>query len=136
MNLDDGTDLTISLVRSPDGRPTLAYGTLVAPDGTARHLPASAFEVTVLGSWTSPRSGARYPSGWRIEVPDEALVVELRPTVTDQELDTRATTGVVYWEGSQLVRASRAGRPLSGLAYVELTGYATGELRGDGASGG
>jgi predicted secreted hydrolase len=135
VNLDDGTDLTISLVRSPDGRPTLAYGTLVAPDGTARHLPASAFGVTVLGSWTSPRSGARYPAGWRIEVPAEALVVELRPTVADQELDTRATTGVVYWEGSQLVRASRAGRPLSGLAYVELTGYATGELRGGGVSG-
>jgi hypothetical protein len=44
--------------------------------------------------------------------------------VADQELDTRATTGVVYWEGSQVVRAERAGEPLGGEAYVELTGYA------------
>ena len=50
--------------------------------------------------------------------------VALKPTVAAQELDTRATTGVIYWEGSQVVRASRAGKPLGGQAYVELTGYA------------
>ncbi|MBA2372955.1 MAG: hypothetical protein H0V74_01960, partial [Chloroflexi bacterium] len=36
----------------------------------------------------------------------------------------RPTTGVVYWEGSQRVRATRDGRPLGGEGYVELTGYA------------
>ncbi len=135
VNLDDGTDLTLSLVRNPGGGLALAYGTLVAPDGTVRHLPASAFEVTVLDTWTSQRSGARYPAAWRISIPPERLVVELRPTVADQELDTRATTGVVYWEGSQVVRASRDGRPLSGLAYVELTGYATGGSTGESGGG-
>ena len=58
-------------------------------------------------------------------LPGEELVVTLEPAVADQELDTRATTGVVYWEGSQQVTATRAGRPLGGEAYVELTGYAT-----------
>ena len=43
--------------------------------------------------------------------------------MTDQELDTRATTGVVYWEGSQVVRATRGGAAVDGEAYVELTGY-------------
>jgi predicted secreted hydrolase len=47
--------------------------------------------------------------------------------VLDQELDTRATTGVIYWEGSQRVTATRAGTPVSGEAYVELTGYASSE---------
>ena len=50
----------------------------------------------------------------------------LEPSVAQQELDTRATTGVVYWEGSQRVAATRAGKALGGEAYVELTGYATG----------
>ena len=58
------------------------------------------------------------------------MTIELRPTVAAQELDTRATTGVVYWEGSQVVRASRDGRPLGGQAYVELTGYAPSTPRG------
>jgi hypothetical protein len=30
----------------------------------------------------------------------------------------------VYWEGSQIVEATRAGSTLSGEGYVELTGYA------------
>ena len=52
-------------------------------------------------------------------------MIELRPTVAAQELDTRPTTGVIYWEGSQVVRATRAGVALGGEAYVELTGYAS-----------
>ena len=74
--------------------------------------------------WTSPATGADYPAGWRIDIPGESLAIDLTPTVADQELDTRATTGVVYWEGSQVVRATRGGTPLGGQAYVELTGYA------------
>jgi putative drug exporter of the RND superfamily len=124
VNLEDGTDLTISLVRDADGTYPLVYGTLVQPDGRSRHLGREDFSVGVNGEWTSPRSGATYPAGWRIELPAEQLEIDLTPSVADQELDTRATTGVIYWEGSQLVQATRAGEPLGGEAYVELTGYA------------
>ncbi|HWH36764.1 MAG TPA: MMPL family transporter [Candidatus Limnocylindrales bacterium] len=123
VNLDDGTDLTISLVRDADGTYPLIYGTLVQPDGTAVHLPREALTLESIGSWTSPRTGIIWPAGWRIEIPAEQLVVQLEPTVADQELDTRPTTGVIYWEGSQHVTATRAGSPLGGRAYVELTGY-------------
>jgi predicted secreted hydrolase len=125
VNLDDGTDLTISLVRDADGSYPLVYGTLVGADGGVRHLDGDAFTVTVTDRWTSPRTGADYPAAWRIDVPGEDLTVELAPTVADQELDTRATTGVVYWEGSQRAAATRAGRQLGGEGYVELTGYAS-----------
>jgi predicted secreted hydrolase len=125
VNLDDGTDITLSLVRDADGSYPLVYGTLVDPDGATHHLPADAFSVEATAEWTSPDSGANYPAGWRITIPAEELEIELQPTVADQELDTRATTGVIYWEGSQVVRATRSGVPLGGEAYVELTGYAT-----------
>ncbi len=72
----------------------------------------------------SPATGADYPAGWTIRIPSEDLAITLTPTVAAQELDTRATTGVIYWEGSQVVRATRAGKPLGGQGYVELTGYA------------
>lgn len=123
VNLDDGTDVTLSLVRNTDGSHALVYGTLVDDRG-ARHLGRDAFTVTATGDWTSPRTGVRYPAGWRVEIPGEALSIQLRPTVADQELDTRASTGVVYWEGSQVVSATRAGTPIRGEGYVELTGYA------------
>ena len=124
VNLDDGTDLTLSLVRDADGSYPLIYGTIVDPDGTTRHLDRDAFSVEVADRWTSPLTGADYPAGWSIAIPGEGLQVVLAPTVAAQELDTRATTGVVYWEGSQVVSATRDGRPLGGEAYVELTGYA------------
>ena len=124
VNLDDGTDLTLSLVRNADGTYPLVYGTEVARDGTVRHLDRDRFTVTVTDHWRSPRTGADYPAAWTIEIPGDDLTIRLRPTVAAQELDTRATTGVIYWEGSQVVEAERAGRSLGGQAYVELTGYA------------
>ncbi len=124
VNLDDGTDLTLSLVRDGDGSYPLIYGTMIRPDGSTANLARDAFRVDVTRRWTSPLTGANDPAGWTITIPGEALRIELQPTVAAQELDTRPTTGVVYWEGSQQVRASRSGVPLGGEAYVELTGYA------------
>jgi predicted secreted hydrolase len=123
INLGDGTDLTLSVVRDASGEPVLAYGTIVDVDGTVRHLGAEAFDVRSLDSWTSPVSGQTYPVHWNIAIPGEALVIELTPTLVDQELDTRATTGVAYWEGSQLVRAHLLDEPIGGEAYVEVTRY-------------
>lgn len=34
------------------------------------------------------------------------------------------STGVTYWEGLVRVRGTRDGRPVTGLGYLELTGYA------------
>ena len=123
VNLEDGTDLTFSLVRDADGSYPLVYGTLVHADGSFVHLPGEAFQITPTDTWTSPHTGATYPSGWTVSVPAEQLEIQLTPAVLDQELDTRPTTGVVYWEGSQVVEATRRGEPIDGEAYVELTGY-------------
>jgi predicted secreted hydrolase len=125
VNLADGTALTISLVRAADGSYPLVYGTLVDPDGATHHVERDALTVDVTGSWTSPATGATYPAGWRVRLPGSGLDIALEPAVAHQELDTRATTGVVYWEGSQVVRATRDGKPVAGEAYVELTGYAS-----------
>ena len=130
VNLDDGTDLTLSLVRDADGTYPLIYGTVVAADGSTSHLGRDAFTVEVTDHWKSPATGADYPAGWSIAVPGQDLTITLMPTVADQELDTRATTGVVYWEGSQRVTATRAGRAIGGEGYVELTGYAPSGIAG------
>ena len=79
--------------------------------------------MPVRARMSSPRSGATYPAAWRIIVPAAGLDIALEPTLPDQELDTRVTTGVVYWEGSQRVTATQRGTSIGGEAYVELTGY-------------
>ena len=125
VELADGSDLTLSLVRAADGTFPLVYGTYVDKAGATTHLAADEFTVRSIGAWMSLKTGATYPAGWQIEVPSQGLVIHLTPTVADQELDTRRSTGVVYWEGSQRVAATRSGQPVGGEAYVELTGYAT-----------
>ena len=122
INLDDGTDVMLSLNRDVDGSYPIVYGTLVDPAGRTRNLRRDTFEVRVTDRWVSPKTGIDYPAGWDITLPGEDLEIGLRPTVAGQELDTRATTSI-YWEGSQVVRARRGGVPLGGEAYVELTGY-------------
>jgi predicted secreted hydrolase len=126
INLADGTDLMLSMNRDIDGSYTIVYGTLVDASGRTRNLPGDAFEVQVTDHWLSPTTGIDYPAGWRITIPGEGLEIGLSPTVAGQELDTRATTSI-YWEGSQVVSARRAGKSLGGEAYVELTGYGPAE---------
>jgi predicted secreted hydrolase len=122
INLDDGADIMISLVRAADGTYPLIYGE-ESLAGNVTELSSTDFTVTPTARWTSPTTGADYPAGWKVDIPKLELTVHLTPTVADQELDTRATTNVVYWEGSQIVDATRAGQPVGGKAYVELTGY-------------
>jgi len=56
----------------------------------------------------------------RVTAGDVELTVE--PLFDDHELDSRASTGTIYWEGA--VRASAAGHE-AGRGYLELTGYGT-----------
>ena len=99
---------------------------VVAPrrDGRDRSTREHVRGRRPVGSWTSPNTGATYPAGWQVSIPGDGLEINLTPTLSDQELDTRPTSGVIYWEGSQVVTATRNGTPLGGEAYVELTGYA------------
>ena len=129
VQLDDGRDLMVTLIRGEQGALTEAYGTLVDVDGRARHLAADDFELDATGSWTSPASGATYPSGWRLRVLQAGLDLSLRPVMRAQELDARASAGLFYWEGAVEVQSKGV---TVGRGYTELTGYAGGAVPTDG----
>jgi predicted secreted hydrolase len=125
LRLSDGRALMLYLLRRQDGSVTPASsGTLVEADGTARPLARDAFGIEPLATWHSPRSGARYPSRWRVRIPGESIAFELAPLVPDQELRTDRSTGVTYWEGAVSGSGTAGTTPLSAEGYVELTGYA------------
>ena len=124
IQLEDGRELMLYQLRRADGAiEPLSHGTLIERDGLSRALPREAFRIEATGSWTSPRTSARYPMGWVITVPSEALRLTLTPTVEDQELVARSMGGIVYWEGSVRVRGTSRGARIEGLGYTELTGY-------------
>jgi predicted secreted hydrolase len=120
LQLDDGRDLMIYLLRRADGSvDELSAGTLIDAEGAYQRLTPASWKIEVLDTWTSPASGARYPASWRLELPAARLELELRPLVANQELNHTFR----YWEGAVEARASSSGAPVVGHGYVELTGY-------------
>ena len=124
LQLSDGTELMVYHIRDREGRPSpFSSGTHVAASGESTHLAREDFEAEVLGHWRSPHTSALYPARWRLRVPRFGLDVTVTPVLADQELDTRGTTMIVYWEGACAVEGLHAGAPVGGRAYVELVGY-------------
>ncbi len=124
VQLDSGAEVMVYHLRNSAGVPSpFSSGTFVERDGRAAHLAREDFTLEPLGQWRSSRTGATYPSGWRLSVPRFRVDVEITPVLEDQELDTRGTTMIVYWEGACEVRGFHAGEPTTGRAYVELVGY-------------
>ena len=121
LQLDDGRELMLYQLRRADGDPDrFSGGSLVGADGTSRPLGLGDFRIEVLETWTSPRGATRYPARWRVSLPREQLEVEVTPRLPDQEL----VLAVRYWEGAVRVAGHADGRPIGGVGYVELVGYA------------
>lgn len=124
---DDGSELMVYQIRREEGGiDPFSSGTWIAPDGSTQHLEKADFEITPTVTWKSPQSGAVYPAGWVVRVPGLALDLEIDPVIADQELNLTYQ----YWEGSVDVRGTRDGKWISGVGYVELTGYGR-SMRGE-----
>ena len=120
MNLFDGGALTAFRLRDANGRSFWGGGSLRAPDGRSFPFTPNAAKFSVERTWKSPLSQAVYPVEWTVRMPTEFYTV--RAVINNQELDSRASTGAIYWEGlSDLFDA--AGRHI-GRGYLEMTGYA------------
>jgi predicted secreted hydrolase len=118
INFDDGSALMAFRIRRADGSVYWAGGALREASGTSRGLDPAAVRFTPQKHWRSPRTGIDYPVMFRIEA--GPIDITLVPLLDDQELDSRASVGTVYWEGA--VRALAGGRQI-GRGYLELTGY-------------
>jgi predicted secreted hydrolase len=125
LQLSDNTDVMLYLLREKNGviHP-VSSGSWVDADGTRRHLRQDDFEVDILETWQSPKSNAVYPARWQVRIPPLSLVIDISPAMSDQEMLTYRTTGVIYWEGSVSFAGTKNGLPITGQGFVELTGYA------------
>lgn len=118
VNLDDGSALMAFRIRGKDGRTLFSHAALRDADGRVTQYPQEQIVFTPARTWRSPRTNATYPVQMDIRTGDSTWT--LTPLQDDQELDSRSSTGSVYWEGA--VAVSRNGRP-AGRGYLELTGY-------------
>ena len=125
IQLDDGTELMVTQTRNVDGDIDALYGSFIEIDGSLKSIGLNLGELELIteGSWTSPHTGAEYPSGWVIRLPEEELHIEIYPVVDDQEIISTRPDSAIYWEGKVSINGTRAGSPITGDGFVELTGY-------------
>jgi predicted secreted hydrolase len=119
MNLDDGAALTAFRLRDAHGGTVWSGGSHRTADGMLRNFENGQSQFEPLRRWSSAATRATYPVHWRLRCP--AGDFEVRALFDAQELDGRAATGSVYWEG--LSALDQGGRRV-GWGYLEMTGYA------------
>jgi predicted secreted hydrolase len=140
INLADGGALMAFQIRGQGGEKLWAHATMRDASGSLTQFAANEVLFRPRRTWRSARTGASYPVAMSLQTGD--LLWQLDPMQDDQELDSRLSTGAVYWEGAVTVRRSVAAAPDPGSAsvapnnttavrtgtpaghgYLELTGY-------------
>jgi predicted secreted hydrolase len=119
VQLINGTQYMVYLIKDGNGQIVQKVGTLVNADGSTQALDPDSLSEVVLGSWTSPASGVTYSSGWQLKVPGGQLTI--LPQLKDQELRVVVSPAGTYWEGATTVIGAINGRPVIGQGYTELT---------------
>jgi predicted secreted hydrolase len=95
-------------------------GSFRAPNGSLYTFSPGEAVFSPQRRWTSPLSQAVYPVEWIVRTPADFYTV--KAVIDNQELDSRGSTGAIYWEGlSQLIDSN--GKHV-GRGYLEMTGYA------------
>jgi len=117
-NLVDGGALMAFQIRSPAGSKIWAHATWRDASGHITQYAPEQVSFTPQRRWRSPRTNAEYPVATLLTTGSSAW--QIVPLQDDQELDSRRSTGAVYWEGAvTLMRNGVA----AGRAYLEMTGY-------------
>lgn len=125
IQLDNDAELMLYQIRRNDGTPDIpSSGSLITSDGNVIHLRREQLVITPLGKWHSTKSGATYPMAWRVAIPTFGISLVLQPLMKDQELVTRSSTQITYWEGAVAAAGSFSNVAVNGKGYVEMTGYA------------
>jgi predicted secreted hydrolase len=120
IQLEDQRDLMYVQLRNRDGSLSpLSSGNLVEADGTVIPFANDQVKLTVLDTWRSESSFARYPARWRLEIPSARLDLTVTPYFEEQEMRVSG----FYWEGAVQVEGASDGQAIAGSGYVELTGY-------------
>ena len=118
INFFNGSALTAFRLRDKQGEAVWDGGSWRAGD-RLQGFQRGEVMFHALRHWRSALSQARYPVEWTVGTP--AGVFTIRAVVDNQELDSRHSTGSIYWEG--LCEVSD-GQKLIGRGYLEMTGYA------------
>lgn len=125
IQLTDRTELMLYHFRRKDGAvDSYSSGTYIDAQGQSIHLRATDFTLEPAGAtWKSPATNAIYPIGWKIAIPQLKITLEAKTPLPSQELTGQSNLSPSYWEGAITLTGARNSDPITGVGYLELTGY-------------
>jgi predicted secreted hydrolase len=125
LQLEDHTEVMLFRIRRKDGSiDPYSAGTYVDARGKSTHLRSADFTLQPAGDiWTSPITGAPYPTHWKVTIPKLSIELEVKTPLASQELTGKAALVPNYWEGAIVLSGRRKQEPLRGVGYLEMTGY-------------
>lgn len=121
VQLADGRDVSAySLVRVDDGE--ILHQWAIVSERSGEWRAYTNMNLEPLAHWRSKRTFYDYPTRWRLRVPDAAIDLFIDAAFADQELLTTISRPA-FWEGRTEIRGTWNGRPVSGVGYVERSGF-------------
>jgi predicted secreted hydrolase len=125
LQLIDNTELMLYRIRRKDGSvDPFSAGTYIDPSGHSVQLRIADFSLLPAGeTWKSPATGAVYPVRWQILVPKLELKLEAATLLKSQELTSHSQVLPNYWEGAVELSGYRGKTGVTGVGYLEMTGY-------------
>src|ERR1700676_4781518 len=126
LQLSDNSEIMLYRIRKKDGTADpFSSATYIDSQGKSFHLRAGDFSLQpAMEIWKSPATAANYPIHWKIEIPGLNIHLDVSTPLPSQELAGQANLFPAYWEGAIAISGTRGQTPLSGVGYLEMTGYA------------
>ncbi|MGB8886066.1 MAG: lipocalin-like domain-containing protein [Candidatus Korobacteraceae bacterium] len=126
LQLDDNTELMLYRLRHKDGSvDPFSSGTYVDASGKSTFLSDTDFNMQPgTETYTSPTTHGTYPIAWRVTIPSLGMDLQIRTALRSQEMAIRSIASLSYWEGAITISGTKNGTALSGVGYLEMTGYA------------
>jgi predicted secreted hydrolase len=125
LQFDDNAELMLFRIRRRDGSiDPFSSGTYVDAAGKSTHLTQRDFTLRPLGeTWASDSNRAVYPIRWQVSVPSLKINADITTPLKQQELAGKTALSPSYWEGAIRIAGTRNAAPLTGVGYLEMTGY-------------
>lgn len=97
------------------------WATVLHPDGTQAGVGVNPMVRDSFDVWESPQTGMKYPTGWKVTIPEWDSVLTVKSVLDEQEIVSGSEAGRKY-EGASRISGTYRGKEVTGYCCLELVG--------------
>lgn len=97
------------------------WATVLHPDGTQAGAGVDPMNASSFDVWESPVTNMKYPTGWKVVIPEWDSRLEVKSVMDEQEIAAENAAGRKY-EGASRIHGTYKGKQVTGYCCLELVG--------------